>query len=135
MNEKYEEIIDLPHHVSKVHPQMPRQDRAAQFAPYSALSGYEDAVEETARLTDRKIELDEYEKDRINANLLAFLSAPIGTRAKITYFRPDNKKSGGAYISVSGEMGNFDEISGELTLVGGYSINIKSVLDVQILEE
>ncbi|MBQ4107778.1 MAG: hypothetical protein IJC80_00100 [Clostridia bacterium] len=101
MNEKYEKIINLPHHVSKTRPQMSVHDRAAQFAPYSALSGYEDAVEETARLTDRKIELDEYEKERINANLLAFLSAPIGTRAKITYFRPDNKKSGGAYFSVS----------------------------------
>ena len=63
MNEKYKEIINMPHPVSQKHKQMDRLDRAAQFAPYSALSGYEDSVEETARLTDRKTELDDYEFD------------------------------------------------------------------------
>ena len=77
MNEKYEKIINLPRHVSSKRAQMPREDRAAQFAPYSALSGYEDAVEETARLTDQKIELDEYEKEKINDRLLFLLSSPI----------------------------------------------------------
>ena len=66
MNEKYEKIIHLPHHISKNRPQMSNHDRAAQFAPYSALSGYEDAVEETARLTDEKCELDDYEKELID---------------------------------------------------------------------
>ena len=66
MNEKYEKIINLPHHVSMTRESMPKADRAAQFAPYSALSGYEDAVEETARLTDGRIELDEYEKEIID---------------------------------------------------------------------
>ena len=70
MNEKYEKIINLPYKKSTKHTPMSKGDRAAQFAPYSALSGYEDAVEETARPTDGRIELDEYEKDRINAALV-----------------------------------------------------------------
>ena len=75
MNEKYEEIINLSHHTSSVRAPMPRADRAAQFAPYSALSGYEDAVEETARITDTPIELDEYEKEQINGALTSLLSS------------------------------------------------------------
>ena len=95
MNEKYSEIINMPHPVSKKHKPMDRLDRAAQFAPYSALSGYEDAVEETARLTDERIELDEYEKERINASLIALLSSPPDTLVSITYFRPDSHKQVG----------------------------------------
>ena len=94
MNEKYKEIINMPHPVSKKHVQMNIIDRAAQFAPYSALSGYEDSVEETARLTDKRIELDEYEKERINASLIALLSSPPDTIVSITYFRPDSRKAG-----------------------------------------
>nr|MBE6545535.1 hypothetical protein [Oscillospiraceae bacterium] len=134
MNEKYEEIIDLPHHVSKVHPQMPRQDRAAQFAPYAALSGYEDAVDETARLTDRKIELDEYEKERINAALTSLLDTPPDTKVVITFFRPDARKSGGAYVTAKGEVGRIDEVSGEITLVGGRPISISDIIDLRKLE-
>ena len=73
MNEKYEKIINLPYRKPTKHIPMAKGDRAAQFAPYSALSGYEDAVEETARLTDSKIELDDYEKERINATLTSLL--------------------------------------------------------------
>lgn len=133
MNEKYEKIIDLPHHVSAKREQMKRGDRAAQFAPYSALSGYEDAVEETARLTDRKIELDEYEKERINAALLQLLDAPLDTRIRLTYFRPDSQKSGGAYIDISGEPAHIDEIKREIVLVGGQKICIDDILDLRIL--
>ena len=75
MNEKYEKIINLPHHVSKTRAQMSRSDRAAQFAPYSALTGYENAIEETARLTDRKHELDEYEKEKINSAIISIMSS------------------------------------------------------------
>ena len=66
MTDKYEDIIHLPHHVSKKYPQMPVSDRAAQFIPFMALTGYEDAVEETARLTDRKIDLDETQKNLLD---------------------------------------------------------------------
>lgn len=133
MNEKYESIINLPHHVSMTRESMPKADRAAQFAPYSALSGYEDAVEETARLTDGQIELDEYEKEKINATLMALLSSPIGTKAKITFFRPDDRKSGGAYVTVSGELDFIDEVKRELTLVGYYPINLDDIIEVSIV--
>ena len=109
---------------------MPKADRAAQFAPYSALSGYEDAVEETARPTDRRTELDEYEKERINSTLTALLSSPPGTKVSITFFRPDEKKSGGSYVTVTGEIGKFDEIAREITLVGGAPINIDDIVEI-----
>lgn len=131
MNEKYLEIIDMPHHVSSNHAPMPQADRAAQFAPYSALSGYEDAVDETARLTDKKIELDEGEIEKINATLTALLSSPPDTEVKITFFRPDKRKSGGAYVTVTGEIGKIDEISHEITLVGGAHIGIDNILEIE----
>ena len=134
MNEKYEKIINLPHHVSKIREPMTRADRAAQFAPYSALSGYEDAVEETARLTDSKIELDEYEKERINSTLTKIIASPPETKVSITYFRPDRHKSGGAYVTVTGEVAHFDEVKKEIALIGGYPIGINDIIDVHIKE-
>lgn len=134
MNEKYEKIINLPHHVSKTRAQMSISDRAAQFAPYSALSGYEDAVEETARLTDRRIELDEYEKEKINSALTTLLSSTTDRVIKITYFRPDRYKNGGAYVSVTGEFSYIDELKRELVLIGGYSIIIDEISELIILK-
>ena len=135
MNEKYEKIINLPHHVSKTRPQMSKSDRAAQFAPYSALSGYEDAVEETARLTNEKIELDEYEKERINATLIALHSAPADTQISITFFRPDRYNSGGAYVTVTGGLAHIEEVKKEISLIGGYPIGIDDIIDVRINED
>ncbi len=134
MNEKYEKIIDLPHHVSPTREPMSRLDRAAQFAPYSALSGYEDAVEETARLTDSQAELDEYEKEKINASLTALMDAPPDTKVSITYFRPDEHKSGGAYISVTGEIAYIDEVKKELTLIGRPPIKIDRIIEAKTAE-
>lgn len=131
MNEKYSEIINMPHPVSKKHKPMDRLDRAAQFAPYSALSGYEDAVEETARLTDERIELDEYEKERINASLIALLSSPPDTLVSITYFRPDSHKTGGAYITITDEFASIDEIKREITMLCGKVIKIEDVIDIK----
>ncbi len=130
MNEKYSEIINLSHHVSKTREPMAKADRAAQFAPYSALSGYEDAMEETARLTDGRIELDEYEKERINASLTALLSAPQDTRVSITYFRPDKRKKGGAYVTVTGEIGRIDEVKREIILMSGHPIMIDDIIEI-----
>ncbi len=135
MNEKYKKIIDLPHRESKTHEPMARSDRAAQFAPYSALSGYEDAVQETARLTDKRIELDEYEKERINTSLIALLSSPPDTRVSITYFRPDKRKNGGAYVTATGEIDKIDEIKKELTLIHGYRIKTDDIINVKIVND
>ena len=93
--EKYREIIDLPHHVSKTRPQMPMSDRAAQFAPFAALTGYDAAIKETGRLTDERIELDEEALTALDMKyqllMDAFDDAPEVT---ITYFQPDERKAG-----------------------------------------
>ena len=107
---KYEDIIDLPHHVSYRHPRMSRIDRAAQFAPFSALTGYGAAVEETARLTEGLTELDETARALLNEKL-RMLADSLGDEPQIsiTYFRPDERKAGGAYVTVSGIVKTLDE--------------------------
>ena len=134
MNERYEKIIGLPHHVSENRVSMSRLDRAAQFAPYSALSGYEDAVEETARLTERKIELEDDEKERINSTLVSLLSASIGTKAKITYFRPDSKKTGGVYITLTDEIGRIEENERKIMLLCGKTIHFDDIIELQKID-
>jgi hypothetical protein len=98
MNSKYDEIMALPHHVSRSHPQMPRQDRAAQFAPFAALSGYDDAVRETGRLTDDKIELEEGALNELNAKIqLLRENLADAPEVAFTYFRSDGRKARPAY--------------------------------------
>ncbi|MBQ9458675.1 MAG: hypothetical protein IJU66_01940 [Oscillospiraceae bacterium] len=120
---RYDDIIDLPHHVSVTHPHMTLYDRAAQFAPFKALSGYEDDVEETARLTDERIELDESRKDFLDARLQLLeehlSDAPVVTA---TYFRPDERKSGGAYLTVTGNVKKIDAVGRVLILRDGSRI-------------
>ena len=135
MNEKYAEIIDMPHHVSQTRPRMSRLDRAAQFAPYSALSGYEAAVRETARLTDTKSELDDYEKEKINETLVSLLSSEPGTMAHLTFFKPDRKKKGGSYISLTGEVCKIDEVKRKIIMVGGTEIPIDDLVDAKKCED
>lgn len=129
MSTPYEDILHLPHHVSEKHPPMSRLDRAAQFSPFAALTGYEAAVEETARLTDRHIELDEGEKEAIDQRLTLVqerLPAPI--KVTITYFVPDKKKAGGAYVSVSGTVKKIDDYKRKVILRNGTSIPIDDIL-------
>lgn len=133
MNEKYAEIIGLPHHVSPTRAPMPRSDRAAQFAPYSALSGYENAVEETARLTNCKIELDESEIEKINQILIDVLTSEDNKTIKITFFRPDERKNGGKYITLRGQIGRLDEINKEIILISGHSIHIDDIVKIEII--
>lgn len=135
MNEKYANIIDLPHQVSKIRPRMSRLDRAAQFAPYSALSGYEAAVRETARLTDRKTELDDYEKEKIDQTLNGLLASEVGVKASLTFFCPDRKKEGGSYITLTGEIYKIDSIERRIVMVGGEEIKLDDLVDVQKIED
>ena len=129
---KYDDIINLPHHVSATRPHMPMIDRAAQFMPFRALSGYEDAVQETARLTDEKIELTEDEKTILDMRLQK-LADEIGSQPKVTltYFRPDKKKAGGAYLTVTGQLKKIDDYEGALILMGGERILIEDILEIQ----
>ena len=129
---KYDDIIDLPHHVSTTHPHMPMIDRAAQFQPFRALTGYEDTVHETARLTDQRVELTEDEKALLDVRLQKLAdeirSQPLVT---LTYFQPDKKKAGGAYITVTGQLKKIDDYEGALVLAGGERIVIEDILEIK----
>ncbi len=128
MRGPYDDIIDLPHPTSERHPRMPMANRAAQFSAFRALTGYEDAVEETARLTDSKVELTEAEKSVLDAKLQLLVP---GMGASFTYFRQDDKKEGGAYLAVTGTVKKFDNYAREIVLVDGRRIPIDDILEVQ----
>ena len=101
----YDDIIHLPHHISKNRPQMPMLNRAAQFAPFAALTGYKAAVGETARLTAERRELDAQEAEELNRRLAALIAhLPDHPEATIEYFVPDDRKAGGAYVTISGRV-------------------------------
>ena len=105
MKTPYDDIIHLPHHVSRNHPQMPHRDRSAQFAPFAALTGYEASVGETARLSVERRELDAQEAEELNRRLVALI-ARLSERPEVTieYFVPDDRKAGRAYVTVTGRM-------------------------------
>ena len=107
---KYDHIINLPHYISEKRPRMPMIDRAAQFAPFAARTGYDDAVKETGRLTDDATELPEYVKANINDKLRIIMeSIDIKPEISITYFVPDSKKAGGAFTTVTGVVKSVEE--------------------------
>lgn len=127
----YHDIIHLPHHVSSTHPQMPILDRAAQFAPFAALSGHDAAVRETARLTDRKVELDENAKAILDEKLRILQEAPPEQQeVTVTYFLPDQKKSGGQYVSTTGAVKKIDCYTHALRMAGGEIIPIENLLNL-----
>ncbi|MEG0648665.1 MAG: hypothetical protein RR764_02420 [Oscillospiraceae bacterium] len=128
----YDDIINLPHHVSTAHPQMSILDRAAQFSPFAALTGYDDAVKETARLTDTKIELDEYEKTILNERLrLVTDCIEEYPEITITYYKPDSKKNGGAYITVTGCVKKIDDFEKTVYMTDGMVISIEEIFEIE----
>lgn len=129
---KYDDIIDLPHHVSATHHHMSMLERAAQFQPFRALIGYEDAVQETARLTEDRIELTEEQKALLNTQLQKLADKPGNPLwVTVTYFQPDKKKAGGEYITTTGQLKRIDHLEGVLLLQGGERIVIEDILDIQ----
>lgn len=131
---RYDDIINLPHHVSTTHTPMPVADRAAQFSPFAALTGYEDAIDETARLTQDWIELDENEKERLNEKFQQ-IREQLSTHPQVifTYFEPDQKKQGGAYLTVEGRVKKIDEYRGAFILEDGREVLIESIVGVEII--
>lgn len=130
---RYDDMINLPHHISTVHPQMPVSERAAQFSPFAALTGYDDAVKETGRLTDTKIELDEDAKEILDEKL-RMIQEQIEERlmAEITYFQPDDKKEGGAYITASGNIKKIDEYKKAVIMENGTEICIEKIINISL---
>lgn len=128
---KYDDIIDLPHHVSYRHPRMSRIDRAAQFAPFAALTGYEAAVEETARLTEGLTELDETTRTHLNEKLRMLADVlDEAPQVSIVYFRPDERKSGGAYITVEGTVKTLDEYTRTVVMTDQTIIPMEHIREI-----
>ncbi len=132
MNDRYDDIIHLPHHVSKTRPQMSMMDRAAQFSPFAALTGYDAAIKETGRLTDEKIELGEETKAVLDRKQ-RYLSDVISVQPEITvtYFLPDERKSGGTYLSVTGKLKRIDEYERMMILTDGKKIPLDDIMDIE----
>ena len=129
---RYDDIIDLPHHQSKVHPHMSLQDRAAQFAPFAALTGHEAAIQETQRLTDRQIQLDEDALEALDEKL-ELIREHLGTEAEVTFtcFVPDEKKEGGAYATCSGWVKKLDLYARTILLSDNTVISLDKIVDIQ----
>lgn len=127
----YEDIIHLPHHVSKNHGQMSRLNRAAQFSPFAAVTGYDGAIKETGRLTVERIELDENEKNRID-NKLKIIQEKLNTQkeVEIIFFRPDGKKIGGIYISKKGVVEKINKFEHTLIMTDKTQIQIDDIIDI-----
>ena len=126
---EYDDIIDLPRPKSK-HEPMPMSDRAAQFSPFAALTGYGDAIDETARLTDARIELSEEERAELDykQQYLATLDSPTVT---VTYFVPDERKSGGAYVTHTGVLKRVDEVESMVVFKDGLRVPLDEVMDIK----
>lgn len=128
----YEEIINLPHHVSERHARMSMLDRAAQFSPFAALTGYDAAIKETARSTDSRIELDADEKEILDQKLRE--AAEKKQWIRITFFREDAKKSGGSYVTTEGIIKKIDLLDGTILLQSQEHILIQDMVDVVMHE-
>lgn len=128
--QKYGDIMYIPRPVSKRHKQMPRQNRAAQFASFAALTGYEESVKEIGRLTSRRLELDPDRQDMLNRNIMYLSRCSCRPYLQITYFRPDKNKSGGKYITVSGNFRRIEEETMELILTDGSRISVLDIYEI-----
>lgn len=130
---RYDDIINLPHPVSPTHPQMPNSDRAAQFLPFSALTGYDAQIREAQRLTQERMDLDEDQKavlDERMAELLENLAEQ--PHVTLTVFCPDEKKAGGSYQLVKGNVKKADLYEGVLIFTDGTRVQIGDVMEIEM---
>ena len=132
MNNRYDEIMGLPHHVSTTRPQMPMSDRAAQFAPFAALTGYDSAIKETGRLTGERIELDEEALAALDRKYQLLMDTlDDAPEVTIIYFQPDERKTGGQYVSATGTVKKVDTFGRRILLQDGTRIPLDSVFDLR----
>lgn len=132
VNGKYAHIIHLPHHTSKVRPHMTLYQRAAQFAPFAALTGHNAAIRETARLTDKKIDLSESECEKLNQKFTLILAnLDEHPTVSMVHFVPDPHKEGGQYTTYTGTIKSFDEYEQRITFEDGAQIKISDIIDIK----
>ncbi len=130
----YDDIIHLPHHVSEKHPPMSMHDRAAQFAPFSALTGYEEVIAETGRPTERPFELDEQEKAELDRRLHLLMEKQMEHPAvAITCFVPDERKSGGAYRTLTGRVERISAADRTIVLTNGDTIPLDRIVSLDMM--
>ena len=131
MSGKYDDIINLPHHVSAKHPQMSIHDRAAQFSSFAALSGFEDSIAETGRIVDQKIELDDDAKELINREINDIeVSIAEEPKIKVVYFCKDKRKDGGTYLSYEGVPRRIDRVYKQIIFKSRKVIGIEDILEI-----
>ena len=129
---EYDDLIYLPHPVSRKHPPMSAMDRAAQFSPFSALTGYEAVLQEAGRLTDSRAELSEYSRDILDQKQKILLdAAPTYPEITITYFIPDRRKQGGAYGTLKGNLKKIDLARRVIILLDRTEVSLDDVADIQ----
>ena len=135
-NGEYEDIINLPRHISKKHPQMSLEVRSAQFAPFSALTGYDEQIQETSRITNKKKEINE-EMKMILDEKLQIIQQEINKKPKITvtYFIPDSKKDGGKYATITGKAIKIDKFKQLIILENKIEIPIKEICEIILLQD
>lgn len=133
MSDSYEDIINLPHHVSATRRPMPMEARSAQFAPFAALSGHDEAIDETARLTDGFVELSQDEREKLDRRLAQALMRG-GAYVAVTYFVPDARKAGGAYVRSEGWIKRIDRAEEYLLLADGRKIPLSAIAAINITQ-
>lgn len=134
MSGKYDDIIDLPHPTSKKHPRMSRQNRAAQFSPFAALTGYDAAIRETARITEDRQELSEDAAVELNYKISLLQQEQAGMKKiKVIYFRQDTTKDGGAYREEDGDFKRIKSSEGILELTNGIQIPLEDIFKIEIV--
>ena len=132
MNDRnYDDIINLPCPTSKRHPRMPMIDRAAQFAPFAALTGYDDAITETGRLTGEKLDLSDETKERIDLKINYLIENEENPDVTITYFVPDKKKAGGEYVTITDKIKKIDQYEHILIMEKGTKISLFEILAIE----
>ena len=135
MKNQYEDIINLPRHTSTSRPRMSIHDRAAQFSPFAALTGHGAAILETARLTDKRVELDEYHKAELDERLrIIHDRMEEQPKVTITFFQEDRRKAGGAYTSVTGHLKKIDEYKRIVVMGDETEISIEDIFEIYIID-
>lgn len=128
----YEDVIYLPHHTSKKRPQMPLSQRASIFAPFSALTGYEDKIKEEQRVVKRKIELTSEEQELLNQKFVLIWNCYRNQEVMITYFVKDPKKMGGIYLNIVTKIRRLDPILQCFILQDKRKIKLSDIIDIQL---